>query len=306
MSTSRARVRVLQSWAVQLGCAARRSEDAMATRRCSLCHNLNLPGENHNARTHARWITSMEGQEALQQLPAALAAQQQRAAAQARELAEAASSRRTSVAPRSQRRGQQHVPVELRRRHGDRVRRRLDAGWTPTPTAPKWRPLLTSVDAILSRPQLLEVMLGAKARVQSKKVLANVNGMCPHLDVNTMWHTFYTMFDQVVVSTFCAALNCNLRRAGQQIVSPREFCCFIATFLMRAILPHWDAVLHMCAGRADGSVKGLLSQARFQMIKRHFTLLPHASAQSEAVRVVAWFAVQQAHAHHVGCCDAER
>ena len=145
----------------------------------------------------------------------------------------------------------------------------------------------TPVDAFISRPQLLETVLGAKVRSVSRRVLDQTRQKCPHLDLRQQWQCFHAMFDATVTSAFIDVLNRNLVAAGQPSVTPGEFHCFVAMFLMHCVeVGGVEGVRERCVGKRGDSVKGLISSDRYSVLKRHFTLLPHDTPQTKRVRVV--------------------
>ena len=175
---------------------------------------------------------------------------------------------------------------DIRERHGDCVRRGLALHSSTLAGVPEWRPVPTPVDAFISRPQLLETVLGAKVRSVSRRVLDQTRQKCPHLDLRQQWQCFHTMFDATVTSGFTDVLNRNLVAAGQPSVTPGEFHCFVAMFLMHCVeVGGVEGVRERCVGKRGDSVKGLISSDRYSVLKRHFTLMPHGTPQTKRVRV---------------------
>ena len=177
--------------------------------------------------------------------------------------------------------------VDIRGRHGDCVRRGLALHSSTPAGVPEWRQVPTPVDAFISRPQLLETVLGAKVRSVSRRILNETRQKCPHLDLRQQWQCFHTMFDATVTSAFIDVLNRNLVAAGQPSVTPSEFHCFVAMFLMHCVeVGGVEGVRERCVGKRGDRVQGLISSDRYRVLKRHFTLLPHGTPQTKRVRVV--------------------
>ena len=256
-----------------------------APRRCSACSSIGLPGLGHNLRTHHEFITSLDGQEALRALPGGVAAAQVDAAANARAAAERRDAQRTSVPSRGRQTHEVRVPNEIRNRHGDRVRRGFNRNYSRAANAPSWQRLDTAVSAFISRPQLLEVTLGRKVRMVSRAILEQVKRLSPHVDLQLPWHCYHVMFDVGLTAAFMGVLNRNLLTARQMPVSVAEFHRFVGCFLMRCLVAGGAVgVRERCRGRADASAEGLIDDSRYAMLKRHFTLVPNDSPQSDEVR----------------------
>ena len=151
----------------------------------------------------------------------------------------AASERRvaqgTGVPNRGRQTHAQGVPKEIRKRHGDRVRRGLNRNY-PAANAPSWQRLDTAVSAFISRPQLLEVSLGRKARMVSRAILEQVKRLSPHIDLQLPWHCCHAMFDGALTAAFMGVLNRNLLTAGEVPVTVAEFHRFVGCFLMRCLV----------------------------------------------------------------------
>ena len=261
--------------------------------RGSACSSIGHTGVEHSFRAHREFITSADGQEALRGLPCGVVDGHAGAAVNLRAASERRVAQGTGVPNRGRQTHAQGVPKEIRKRHGDRVRRGLNRNY-PAANAPSWQRLDTAVSAFISRPQLLEVSLGRKARMVSRAILEQVKRLSPHIDLQLPWHCYHAMFDGALTAAFMGVLNRNLLTAGEVPVTVAEFHRFVGCFLMRCLVVGGaSGVRERCTGRADRSAEGLIEDARYTVLKRHFTLVTNDVPQSEEVPqlVRAYFAI---------------
>ena len=241
---------------------------------CRQCRNIGLSGVGHKSTTHYRFILSIEGQTALESVdPAVAASQVAGAEAMRRDRTSAIATRQTTVSTPAPRTGER-VPSHLRYRHGDRIRHGFDHGWQRDPSAASWRQVNAEPAAFLSRPQLLETVLGKRVRRVSRETLANIRRVIPNIEVRQAWHCFHAVFSPTVIGAFTNVLNTNLATANLPTVDHAEFVTWIATFLLRCIVParHRGARAFSTGVNTEAG-RNLMESGRFQDIKRHFTLL---------------------------------
>lgn len=188
---------------------------------------------------------------------------------------------------------ERQIPDSIPRRAGNRLQHGFHNNHHVQSQKPALTRLATTPVVITSRLQLIESVFAERVRAASRATLDRIARECPHLD-STAAHCFHAMFDETVIGAFTRALNQNLRLGGQQPVTHDEFVRWVATFLLRCLLPcgHTGVVGHV-RGTNLMVEKNIVHEDRFQRIKSAFTLLPGSTSCEDKVcrtgAAYAWF-----------------